>query len=264
MGRHSGTARTLRGTPAKDILEYLHGIGVVDEVVQAGAAETYVVPRDITVADPRAFSWLKAGRQVHVWSGAMLLTEGSRTPAVPITSMVVSCTQAKLAMAFVLHRFWGEAAKMPRIEIAETAKIRRGAVLGEPGQNFVRSGECLISFPHLGAVVIEDKVEIGPNATVCRGVLTDTTIKRGSKIGNGTNIGHGVYVGENVLVSAHCSLAGSVVVEDRAVLWQGVNVAQGVRIGEGAEIGVGSAVLHDVPPGEVWAGVPALRIRGPE
>jgi acetyltransferase-like isoleucine patch superfamily enzyme len=32
-------------------------------------------------------------------------------------------------------------------------------------------------------------------------------------------------------------------------------------IGAGAVIGMGSVVLHDVPAGEVWAGVPARRIR---
>jgi acetyltransferase-like isoleucine patch superfamily enzyme len=38
-------------------------------------------------------------------------------------------------------------------------------------------------------------------------------------------------------------------------------ILKGVTIGEGAVIGAGSVVTRDVPPFEIWAGVPAKRIR---
>lgn len=41
----------------------------------------------------------------------------------------------------------------------------------------------------------------------------------------------------------------------------GVSVKSGVRIGDGAVIGAGAVVTHDVPPYEIWAGVPAKPIR---
>ena len=41
----------------------------------------------------------------------------------------------------------------------------------------------------------------------------------------------------------------------------GAIITRGVTIGEGAIVGAGSVVTKDVPPYEVWAGVPAQKIR---
>lgn len=41
----------------------------------------------------------------------------------------------------------------------------------------------------------------------------------------------------------------------------GVVVMRGMRIGDGAIIAAGSVVTHDVPPREIWGGVPARRLR---
>lgn len=41
----------------------------------------------------------------------------------------------------------------------------------------------------------------------------------------------------------------------------GAVVSRGVTIGEGAVVGAGSVVTKDVPPYEIWAGVPARKIR---
>jgi acetyltransferase-like isoleucine patch superfamily enzyme len=47
----------------------------------------------------------------------------------------------------------------------------------------------------------------------------------------------------------------------RAFLGGHVTVLKGVTIGEGAVIGAGSVATRDIPDFEVWAGVPAKRIR---
>lgn len=41
----------------------------------------------------------------------------------------------------------------------------------------------------------------------------------------------------------------------------GVVVRRGVTIGDGAVVAAGSVLTHDVPPYEIWGGVPARRIR---
>lgn len=46
-------------------------------------------------------------------------------------------------------------------------------------------------------------------------------------------------------------------------VWLGchVTVLPGCTVGRGSVVGAGSVVTHDVPPGEIWAGVPARRLR---
>src|SRR3990167_8321143 len=46
-----------------------------------------------------------------------------------------------------------------------------------------------------------------------------------------------------------------------AKLGAGVCVLAGVTIGEDAKIGMGAIILNDIPAGEIWAGVPARRIK---
>lgn len=88
-----------------------------------------------------------------------------------------------------------------------------------------------------------------------------------------------VRVGAHVAVMPQTVLTHDDVVEDFATLGSGVRLGGGVHLDRGAYVGagalvreyvtvgawslvgMGSAVLHDVPPGEVWAGAPARQLR---
>ncbi|MFG3296141.1 acetyltransferase [Streptomyces sp. NPDC048179] len=91
-----------------------------------------------------------------------------------------------------------------------------------------------------------------------------------------------VRVGAHVAVMPQVVLTHDDVVEDFATLTSGVRLGGGVRLERGAYIGsgalvregttvgawslvgMGSAVLGDIPPGEVWVGSPARRLRAAE
>jgi sugar O-acyltransferase (sialic acid O-acetyltransferase NeuD family) len=88
-----------------------------------------------------------------------------------------------------------------------------------------------------------------------------------------------VRVGRHVAVMPHTVLTHDDVVEDFVTLASGVRLGGGVRVEHGAYVGsgalvreyavvgawslvgLGSTVLGDVPPGEVWVGGPARRLR---
>ena len=73
---------------------------------------------------------------------------------------------------------------------------------------------------------------------------------------------HDDKIGDGVTFAGRASLGGSVTVEECAYIGQGASVREMICIGACAVVGMGSVVLQDVPAGEVWAGVPAKRIRG--
>lgn len=94
------------------------------------------------------------------------------------------------------------------------------------------------------------------------------------------NIRERITVGDDCLIASGCTFVDSdhgtsvgmaintqpirtaMIVLDRNV-WLGANcvVLKGVHIGEGAVIGAGSVVTKSIPAGEVWAGVPARRLK---
>ena len=121
-------------------------------------------------------------------------------------------------------------------------------------------------------------------------VMKHTAFAR-RKIVLGNNVQFGPYcnvsvdatIGNNVLIAGRvCFLAGNdhsfdsperliwdsprgeekpIVVEDDVWIGNGVNILGGVTIGCGSVIAAGAVVTKDVPPCEVWGGVPARKIR---
>ncbi|MFJ9809537.1 acetyltransferase [Streptomyces sp. NPDC101158] len=88
----------------------------------------------------------------------------------------------------------------------------------------VRVGRHVAVMPH---TVLTHDDEIADFATLASGV----------RLGGGARIGRGAYLGAGALVR------------------------EGTAVGDWSLVGMGSVVLHDVPPGEVWAGSPARRLR---
>ena len=150
------------------------------------------------------------------------------------------------------------------VRVGDRCQIHAGAVIGEDGFGYTQlpcpAQGRLIHFKneHLGGVVIEDDVEIGANAAVDRGLVSDTVIGRGSKIDNLSQIGHNCHLGQDCIVVAQVGIGGHSRIGDRAFLLGQVGLGPGVEIGADAVItaqsGLGSG---SVPPGrKAWSGTP--------
>jgi sugar O-acyltransferase (sialic acid O-acetyltransferase NeuD family) len=89
----------------------------------------------------------------------------------------------------------------------------------------------------------------------------DVTIGRHVAIMPACVLTHDVSLGDGCTLAAGVKLAGGVTVETDAYLGAGALVREGLRIGTGAVVGMGAVVTRSVPAREVWAGVPARRLR---
>ena len=140
---------------------------------------------------------------------------------------------------------------------------------------------CRVDFPHgvslSHRVTLEDQVWL-------KLVNTDAKLNIGSFsfLGRGTelDVAENVSVGENVLIAprvfitdhSHNCIAGRPINQQGCAsqpvrigndVWigTGATILSGVTIGDGAVIGAGSVVRSDIPENEIWAGVPARKIR---
>jgi UDP-3-O-[3-hydroxymyristoyl] glucosamine N-acyltransferase len=145
-----------------------------------------------------------------------------------------------------------------RSSIGKDCIIHSGAVIGAEGFGFVPTQEGLFKMPQSGRVVLEDRVEIGCNATIDRPAVGETRLGEGTKLDNLVQVGHGCQIGKHCILVSQVGLAGGVEIGDRAILAGQVGIAEKVKIGAGAIVTAQSGVMQDVPPGEIVSGYPAM------
>jgi UDP-3-O-[3-hydroxymyristoyl] glucosamine N-acyltransferase len=145
-------------------------------------------------------------------------------------------------------------------DIRNRVRIHANSVVGADGFGYVQDGPVHLKVPQIGNVIIHDDVEIGAGVTIDRGALGSTVIGQGTKIDNLVQIGHNVQVGEGCLLIAQVGIAGSSKLGNYVVLAGQVGMAGHLKIGNQVTVGAKSGVMHDIPDGEKWLGIPAQRI----
>ncbi|GAA1336912.1 NeuD/PglB/VioB family sugar acetyltransferase [Saccharothrix algeriensis] len=150
-----------------------------------------------------------------------------------------------------------DAAVLVCVASARRPSARLGVVrrLGLPDERWATVAHPAACVPP-GAV-------LGPGTVLLAGVVVTTPLRLGAHVVAMPHVlvTHDDEVGDGVTFAGRASLGGAVRVGESAYLGQGSAVREGVSIGAGAVVGMGSVVLSDVPAGEVWAGVPARRLR---
>ena len=135
--------------------------------------------------------------------------------------------------------------------------INANAVIGKDGFGYTRQDGHNVFIPHVGRVVLGNRVSVGANTCIDRGVMTDTTVGDGTKIDNLCQVAHGVVIGAECFLASGVGLAGGTVVGDRTLLGGHVGVSNGVHIGNDVEVGAQSGILRDIPDGDRQMGFPA-------
>ena len=146
-----------------------------------------------------------------------------------------------------------------RIRVGHRVIVQDGAVIGSDGFGFARRADGTHhKIPQIGAIVIEDDVEIGANTTIDRPAVGETRIGAGTKIDNLVQIAHGVTIGKNVLLAAQVGIAGSVTIEDNVTLAGQVGVAGHITLGQGVVATAQTGIPNSVAAGEFVSGYPAI------
>ena len=153
---------------------------------------------------------------------------------------------------------------LPGTVMGDDVEVGPGAVIGHTGFGYVREDDGTpVLVPHVGGVVIGDRVEVGANTAIDRGTIGDTVIDDDAKIDNLVHIAHNCHIGQGAYVIATAILCGGVQVGPGAWVAPNVAVREQLTIGENATIGLSATVTRDVPSGAVVVGSPAKELKRP-
>lgn len=110
--------------------------------------------------------------------------------------------------------------------------------------------------PQIGNVVIEDNCEIGSQCAVDRATLTETRIKKGTKIDNLCHISHNVEIGENGLITAGFIVAGSTKIGKNLTTAGGVHITGHIQVADRVTLSGRAGVTNDITEPGVYGGFP--------
>jgi UDP-3-O-[3-hydroxymyristoyl] glucosamine N-acyltransferase len=212
--------------------QFEHGVGLIHPSAQI-EADTKVAPGVVVGADARIGAGSIIGANTVIGPGVAI---GRRCRIG--SGVVLACSL-----------------------IGDDVTILPGALIGQSGFGVAADLQGPVDVPHFGRAIIQDGASIGAGVTVDRGLFGDTVVGELAKIDNLCQIAHNVTVGRGAIIAAFGGISGSVTIGDGVMMGGRVGVADHRHIGRGAILAAGSAVMHDVPEGETWAGYPAKPLR---
>ena len=153
----------------------------------------------------------------------------------------------------------------PRVTIYDGCKLgarcilHSGVVIGSDGFGMARDEGRWVKIAQVGAVRIDDDVEVGANTTIDRGALDDTVIGEGVKLDNLIQIGHNCVIGAHTVIAGCTGISGSVTVGRDCLIGGGVGIVGHITICDGATVSGYSFVTKSIiKPGTYTSGTPAM------
>jgi sugar O-acyltransferase (sialic acid O-acetyltransferase NeuD family) len=138
------------------------------------------------------------------------------------------------------------------------ARKRAVATLGVPAERY-----ATIVHP---SAWIDATTEVGAGSIILPGCVATADVSIGAHciLMPNASFAHDDVLADHVVCGAAATLAGGVRVGESCYLGSGCRIRDGCWIGAWATVGMGAVVLHDVPVGQVWVGVPARYLRSIE
>lgn len=110
---------------------------------------------------------------------------------------------------------------------------------------------------------VPESAAIGPGSVLHANTVLTADVELGSHVAvmPAVVLTHDDRIGDGVTFGAGARVAGDVTIEDGAYVGSGALLREHIVVGSGSVVGMGAVVTQSVPPGEVWAGVPARLLR---
>jgi UDP-3-O-[3-hydroxymyristoyl] glucosamine N-acyltransferase len=144
-------------------------------------------------------------------------------------------------------------------QVGRDCILHAGVVIGADGFGFEPDKAGVNrKVPQIGAVIIEDDVEIGANSAVDRAMMGNTVVHRNTKIDNLVQVAHNVEVGESTFMCAQSGVAGSTKIGHHCILAGQVGVAGHIEIADQCVFGAQAGVAGSVRKPGMYQGTPAI------
>lgn len=147
---------------------------------------------------------------------------------------------------------------LPAIEIGRNCKINSGSrynlIGGEP--------KTILRTIDRGHITIKDYAAMSNCVIVSMcGILIEEYVMIGGDVRIFDTDFHSLKYEERIVYPDYHIASKPIVIQKGAFIGTGSMILKGVTIGAHAVIAAGSVVSKDIPPGEVWGGVPCRYIR---
>lgn len=144
------------------------------------------------------------------------------------------------------------------VTVGDRVIIYDGAVLGNDGFGYYKSGEKWVKIPQVGTVEIGDDAEIGANTTVDRARFGKTIVGKGVKIDNLVMVAHNVRIDDHTAIASQVGISGSATIGKNVQLGGQAGLAGHLEVGDNAIVGAQAGVSKSVAPGTFVSGYPAM------
>jgi UDP-3-O-[3-hydroxymyristoyl] glucosamine N-acyltransferase len=196
----------------------------------------------------------KLGREVSVAPGAVI---GAGTRIGDRTAIGANCV-IDAAVEIGADCLVGAQVALSHCLVGARVTLHPGVKIGQDGFGFAPDPKGHVKVPQLGRVIIGDDCEIGANTTIDRGAGPDTVIGAGTWIDNLVQVGHNVRIGRGCIIAAQTGISGSSRLGDFVMIGGQGGLAGHLSMGDGARLAAKSGLMHDVPPGATFGGIPAV------
>ena len=139
--------------------------------------------------------------------------------------------------------------------------IQDGCKIGQKGFGFIPLEKKNIKFPHIGKVIIGNRVEIASGCTIDRGSIDDTMIGDNTYLDNQVHIAHNVQIGSNCMIAGQVGFAGSAKLGNKVSIGGQAGISGHLKIGNNVKIGGGSGVVKDIEDNQIVMGYPAVQLK---